>query len=503
MKKTKFGVFILIILLTFAVVFPGAGALSESTGSGAYFTESRNLPESKLNGQWSLITSDAGWPVRFQQCTVAMTDGTIILMGGGERGKTIYNDVWKSTDHGASWNLVNPSAGWGRRYAHSAAILPDGTIILVGGDSGTRFLNDVWRSTDGGVSWTLVNASTGWTPRVFMGLTVTSDGSIIAAGGTLAGAYTQFDDVWRSTDQGATWTLVNGEPGWSARYGHSMITLPDDSILIIGGYTFGSGYWNETWRSTDKGVSWNRVSSRAGWPARIHQSCVVMTDGSIILSGGQDNPAHFYHDVWRSTDSGRTWSLVNSNPGWEQRAWHTTEMMPDGSIVLIGGRGMDDVYDNVWRFVPDNPMPSPASDLLNVTKEIQPNSIKKGTNAWISITVRNQGKTPIHDVEIYDSIMEEFPVIEGTTQYSMSAMGPDDTRILTYQVSATKAGSFRLNRTTVMYADPDGNYHYAYSGYENVNVLASILDQEQQQAETGFFQDLVRAINEFFASITR
>ena len=60
---------------------------------------------------------------------------------------------------------MNASAGWTARYGHSSVAMPDGSIVLMGGCDSSGFKNDVWRSTDNGATWTQVNASAGWTAR--------------------------------------------------------------------------------------------------------------------------------------------------------------------------------------------------------------------------------------------------------------------------------------------------------------------------------------------------
>ena len=63
----------------------------------------------------------------------------------------------------APWTEVK-GADWSGRYAHSSVAMPDGSIVLMGGNDGS-LKNDVWRSTDNGTTWIEVNASAGWTPR--------------------------------------------------------------------------------------------------------------------------------------------------------------------------------------------------------------------------------------------------------------------------------------------------------------------------------------------------
>jgi hypothetical protein len=46
------------------------------------------------------------------------------------------------------------------------------------------------------------------------------------------------------------------------RAGHSSVALSDDTIVVIGGRGNG-GFFNEIWKSQDKGASWILVSSTA------------------------------------------------------------------------------------------------------------------------------------------------------------------------------------------------------------------------------------------------
>jgi PKD repeat protein len=77
-----------------------------------------------------------------------------------------------------------------------------------------------------------------------------------------------------------------------------------------------------------------------------------MPDGSIVLMGGRSGSTDL-NDVWRSTDNGGNWTRQTASAGWSARYSHTSVVMPDGSIILMGGAsgtGMLFVSENdVWR----------------------------------------------------------------------------------------------------------------------------------------------------------
>jgi PKD repeat protein/N-acetylneuraminic acid mutarotase len=294
------------------------------------------------------------WSARGDHTSVALSDGSIVLMGGNSVAG-YKNDVWRSTDYGTTWSLLNTSPGWQARWGHTSVVMPDDSIVLMGGWIGDwpLVMNDVWRSTDKGKTWTLMNASSGWVGRGYHTSVALPDGSIVLMGG-----YDNVDerkDVWRSADMGATWLQVNSSPipiGWMPRRDPSSVVLSDGSILLTGGYP--SEAVNYIWRSTDRGNTWMEVVYNPPWMWRSGHTSVVMPDGKVILMGGIDQDGKIMmNDIWQSDNKGITWTPVNGISRWTGRVGHSTVVMPDGSIVLTGGvayrNGYTEMYNDIWR----------------------------------------------------------------------------------------------------------------------------------------------------------
>ena len=292
---------------------------------------------------WTPVNNSSGWTARDGHTSVAMPDGSIVLMGGIDGFGNRFHDTWRSDDGGAAWTRVNASAGWNARLYHTSIAIGN-TIVLMGGHDGTNYLNDVWRSDDGGASWSqLPNA--GWTAREGHTNVALPDGSIVLMGGTNG---TRQNDVWRSDDNGTTWTQVTGHAEWSARHAHASVTMPDGNIVLMGGED-GSGYKNDTWLSIDGGEHWELVNASPGWTARATHTSVAMPDGSILVMGGLADSGRL-NDVWRSTDGGETWVQL-PDAGWTKRYYQTGVALPDGSIVIMGG--YDGTRQNdVWQLQP-------------------------------------------------------------------------------------------------------------------------------------------------------
>ncbi len=94
--------------------------------------------------------------------------------------------------------VPSASAGWSGRDGHSSVAMPDGSIVLMGGYDGSSRLKDVWLSADNGVIWTEQNLDSVQFPvlGVFQSVSpTTSDlnlllpiGIILAVGGLFIGA---------------------------------------------------------------------------------------------------------------------------------------------------------------------------------------------------------------------------------------------------------------------------------------------------------------------------
>lgn len=317
-------------------------------------------PTPTPTGPWTEINANAPWSPRAFFSSLVMSDGSIVIMGGGS------NDVWRSTDAGATWSEITENAPWSARNRFDSVALPDGSIVLMGGWTGSNFLNDVWWSQDYGASWTQMTANAEWSPRGDFSSLVMPDGSILLIGGTNINVLssnpdTNYNDVWRSVDNGIRWIQVTSNAEWSPRSYPSVGLMPDGSILLMGGLGNSGIGLNDVWSSTDEGATWKLVTPDAGWPGRYGQSMVVMPDGSIVIIGGLSyippyNRTVLLNDVWRSTDGGKTWTEITANAAWSPRYGQSSLAMPDGSIVLMGGSNIANHFNDVWRGELPNPL---------------------------------------------------------------------------------------------------------------------------------------------------
>merc|ERR1712070_1079433 len=200
-------------------------------------------------------------------------NGTIVI-AGGHANSDYTNDVWRSDDGGHSWQQVLKNASWAARSYHSCVVLPRNRLLLVAGHAGKEWFNDVWISGPDLdlASWTQVTAKAPWAAR---------------AAGSL-----QFQ----------------------ASTGKVFYMAGSDGLLPPAG--FNTTLFNDVWGSSDEGASWHRVTEKAAWPARegfTGQSSgndVVVAGSSLAVMGGEKGylPWSYFSDIWTSED-GANWTL--------------------------------------------------------------------------------------------------------------------------------------------------------------------------------------------------
>jgi PGF-pre-PGF domain-containing protein len=186
-------------------------------------------------------------------------------------------------------------------------------------------------------AWTEANGSAGWSAYDHTSV-VLPNGSIILMGGSGNA------DVWRSADNGITWDRIATTPfGGLGRQGHTSVVMPNGSIILMGGKNSWPDVYRDVRQSTDGGATWMTVINNAPWSARYDHTSVVMPNGSIILMGGSNSDGSGLNDVWQSDNYGATWTQLPDAP-WGARYDHSSVVLPDGSIVLMGRNGDNDVW---------------------------------------------------------------------------------------------------------------------------------------------------------------
>jgi photosystem II stability/assembly factor-like uncharacterized protein len=122
--------------------------------------------------------------------------------------------------------------------------------------------------------------------------------------------------VWKTVNAGATWLPVTDEVQVVRGFTALAVAQSQPSVVYAGtGSVFGSNYASGVWKSTDAGAHWQSAGlQNAGAIAWL---LVDPQDPDLVLAAtrGFDHRQGGARGVFRSTDGGRTWTLVlNAQP---------------------------------------------------------------------------------------------------------------------------------------------------------------------------------------------
>jgi hypothetical protein len=214
--------------------------------------------------------------------------------------------LWKSTDYGFSWQLIN----------NTLQDAPRGVIIAVAGTTPATVwsagYNVLFKSTDGGKTFQTTNLNI----SLYSLKVDPYDSNHLISG------LHEADGIAESTDGGATWNMVGGA-GWPSG-GISWYPYFVD--------TGSAATTRSTWfaiaqngasaiTTSDSGGHWTMPSGVAGLQ-HPHGNSQLFQSGSSLFVAGVNGPGST-QGVYRSTDLGATWSQVDQGMTPEALVWGT------------------------------------------------------------------------------------------------------------------------------------------------------------------------------------
>ncbi|ATE53401.1 cellulose binding domain-containing protein [Actinosynnema pretiosum] len=255
--------------------------------------------------------------------------------------------VLRSSDRGATWQSTAlpfklggnmPGRGMGERLAVDPN---DPRVLYLGAPSG----NGLWRSTDSGVTWAKVTAfpnpgnhvadpndTTGYNSDN-QGVTwVTYDPRSSASGAPSRTIYVGVADkqntVYRTTDAGATWSRLAGQP--TGHLAHKGVLDPVGGFLYLATSDTGGPYdgaKGDVWKHDTATGEWTRISPIPSDSADDYFGysglTVDRTNPNTLMVTTQIS---WWPDiiVFRSTDAGATWTRIWDFTSYPNRSFRYT-----------------------------------------------------------------------------------------------------------------------------------------------------------------------------------
>jgi photosystem II stability/assembly factor-like uncharacterized protein len=286
---------------------------------------------------WKCVT-DAARLSAIGAVAVSESSPRVVFAGAGEGGWA-GDGVWKSVDAGTTWTNV------GLRDTHIISAIfvdpknPDLVLVAATGNATSGQERGVFKSTDGGRSWTKTLAREGVgssslavdpaTPNIVYAPISNPVGGRSSGPAPVAEAG---PNLFRSTDEGSTWTPVGGKD-------LPRISIGKIGVAVAGrmrGTRLFAIFRDGLYRSDDSGDSWTRANT----DPRI-------VAGGVVTDPG--NPDVLYvtqTSMYRSTDGGRTFESFAGAPSGDdfRLLWvdpHNSKRLfagvDQGAIVSVNG----------------------------------------------------------------------------------------------------------------------------------------------------------------------
>ncbi len=245
----------------------GSSTLYECNDGGLYST-------SNGGGSWSYLSSGMSISQLYRLGVSQSSSGDVIAGLQDNGTKTLSAGSW-----------TDPLGGDGME----CAIDPASTSTQYG----ELYNGDIYRTTD---SWSSsisisngITGSAAWvTPYILDPTTSTT-------------MYIGFTDVWKSANQGTSWTKISSWAGSTLR---SLTVAPSNSSYIY------AATQTTLYKTTDGGTSWSNITGTLPVTSSYITYVSVKSDdpSTIWVSFGEYNS----HGVYESTDGGSTWTNIST-----------------------------------------------------------------------------------------------------------------------------------------------------------------------------------------------
>ena len=246
--------------------------------------------------------------------------------------------LWRTDDAGINWRNISDGQFTSSSLGAIAVAPSDPNVLYVGsGEHAIRgqsspYGDGVYKSTDQGRTWTNVGlAATRQISAVRVHPTDPNVVYVAAQGDRWKG--TAERGIYRTRDGGTTWTLVL--KGMNATSGASDLSMDPSNPRILYAafwdhqrtpwFVRSGGAGSGLWKSTDGGDTWTRLTQ--GLPA-------LMGKIGVAVSPAQSDRVFAIIEaekggLYRSDDAGRTWRLLSSDRLIQTRSWYYMNVIAD------------------------------------------------------------------------------------------------------------------------------------------------------------------------------
>ncbi len=244
-----------------------------------------------------------------------------IIFAGSDKG------LYRSEDRGHSWRLLDSPLS--NQHVWALAIDPQEPKIMYVG-TGTPTPAGIFRSTDGGASWQrrpveiAEECANVGTPRI-TGIAIDPvDRRSIWAG-------IEVDGVRHSSDGGETWENVDGAIPNPDVHNVAVAGGPPKTVIVVVN--------NDVYTSTDDGATWHSIGIGNVFPWSYPRGIMVQPGKpqTVFVTIGDTTPGRI-GTVMRSLDTGKTWQNLALPVQPNAAMWVVNAQPYNNQVVFAGSR---------------------------------------------------------------------------------------------------------------------------------------------------------------------
>jgi N-acetylneuraminic acid mutarotase len=365
-------------------------------------------------GVWVIKDGGPTKAIGAQPAMVALPNGRVLVSGGQVGGSLVVGTAMIYSPATGTWFATAPMNA--PRYGHTATVLPDGSVLVAGGKTtGSVSVNSAEIFDPVAGTWTPLASTLSAARFQHTATWLPAQGRVLLAGGSAAAAPTTadlYDPVAKTFTPTGSLNITRAQ--------HTATLLQNGQVLIAGG-TGGTGAVTASTNAESTleiydplAGTFTQVTSLMQKP-RFSHGASLLADGTVLITGGSSTAATFVTaEIFNlSTGPAAATTTLTANPLAVGRQQHSSTVLGDGRVLLVGGSAASGTYPHLTAEIYD-----PANGTFTATGSMQNGRFQHGVALLPDGRVMVAGGsaptiTSTNSVEVFDPSLGTWSFVGG------------------------------------------------------------------------------------------